>query len=241
MIEEARRQGAPTLAITNQPDSPLAAAAEFVLPTPRRPGAQRRRDQDLHRPGARPGDAQRGPARGGRRGRYGRALGGAGDRPGCGRRHARPRRRDRAARRALPLPRPADHQRARLLLRHRLRVGAQAEGDQLPARRTLLAGRLPARPGRDRRRRASRPCLVAPSGATFDDMLAFAGHVARPRRRTDRHQRPRRSARSGAHAAAPAAPAARMARAAAGDRPRSIAGAAPRAAPRGSTPTARAG
>lgn len=32
VLTEARRQGAPTLAITNNPDSPLARAAEFVLP-----------------------------------------------------------------------------------------------------------------------------------------------------------------------------------------------------------------
>src|SRR5436305_2598104 len=32
VIEAARRQGAPTLAITNVPDSPLGQAAEFVLP-----------------------------------------------------------------------------------------------------------------------------------------------------------------------------------------------------------------
>jgi len=32
VLTEARRQGAPTLAITNDPDSPLAGAAEFVLP-----------------------------------------------------------------------------------------------------------------------------------------------------------------------------------------------------------------
>ncbi len=32
VLTEARRQGAPTLAITNDPDSPLAQAAEFVLP-----------------------------------------------------------------------------------------------------------------------------------------------------------------------------------------------------------------
>ncbi|MBI4865135.1 MAG: SIS domain-containing protein [Candidatus Riflebacteria bacterium] len=31
-VKEARRQGAPTLAITNEPDSPLALAADFVLP-----------------------------------------------------------------------------------------------------------------------------------------------------------------------------------------------------------------
>lgn len=31
VMEEARRQGAPTLAITNAPDSPLAAAARFVI------------------------------------------------------------------------------------------------------------------------------------------------------------------------------------------------------------------
>ena len=38
-IAEARRQGAPTLAITNEPDSPLGQAAEFVLPI--RAGAER--------------------------------------------------------------------------------------------------------------------------------------------------------------------------------------------------------
>src|SRR3954454_18431689 len=32
VLEAARRQGAPTLAITNVPDSPLGQAAEFVLP-----------------------------------------------------------------------------------------------------------------------------------------------------------------------------------------------------------------
>ena len=32
VIAEARRQGAPTLAITNEPNSPLGQAAEFVLP-----------------------------------------------------------------------------------------------------------------------------------------------------------------------------------------------------------------
>ena len=32
VLEEGRRQGAPTLALTNFPDSPLGAAAEFVLP-----------------------------------------------------------------------------------------------------------------------------------------------------------------------------------------------------------------
>ena len=31
VVAAARRQGAPTLAITNEPDSPLAAAAEFVI------------------------------------------------------------------------------------------------------------------------------------------------------------------------------------------------------------------
>jgi glucosamine--fructose-6-phosphate aminotransferase (isomerizing) len=39
VIAEARRQGAPTLAITNEPDSPLGQAAEFVLPI--RAGAER--------------------------------------------------------------------------------------------------------------------------------------------------------------------------------------------------------
>jgi glutamine---fructose-6-phosphate transaminase (isomerizing) len=32
VLEEARRQGAPTVAITNEPDSPLARAAEDILP-----------------------------------------------------------------------------------------------------------------------------------------------------------------------------------------------------------------
>ncbi len=39
VITEARRQGAPTLALTNEPDSPLGQAAEFVLPL--RAGAER--------------------------------------------------------------------------------------------------------------------------------------------------------------------------------------------------------
>jgi glutamine---fructose-6-phosphate transaminase (isomerizing) len=33
VLAEARRQGAPTLAITNEPSSPLAAAADLVIPT----------------------------------------------------------------------------------------------------------------------------------------------------------------------------------------------------------------
>jgi glucosamine--fructose-6-phosphate aminotransferase (isomerizing) len=32
VLEEARRQGAPTIAVTNDPDSPLARAAEYILP-----------------------------------------------------------------------------------------------------------------------------------------------------------------------------------------------------------------
>src|ERR671934_36703 len=32
VLEEAARQGRPTLALTNDPSSPLAGAAEFVLP-----------------------------------------------------------------------------------------------------------------------------------------------------------------------------------------------------------------
>jgi glucosamine--fructose-6-phosphate aminotransferase (isomerizing) len=39
VVAEGRRQGAPTLAITNAPESPLARAAEFVLPL--RAGAER--------------------------------------------------------------------------------------------------------------------------------------------------------------------------------------------------------
>ena len=49
VIDAARRQGAPTLAITNDPASPLAERADRDdIDARRRPGAGDRRDQDVH-------------------------------------------------------------------------------------------------------------------------------------------------------------------------------------------------
>ena len=74
-------QGAPTIAITNEPDSALAAAADRTIALGRRPGTGDRRDQDLHRRAARDRPA----------------VGRAGRRPGRPRRRRRhPRRRSRA-------------------------------------------------------------------------------------------------------------------------------------------------
>ena len=59
VIAAARAQGAPTIAITNEPDSPLAAAADRTIALGRRPGTGDRRDQDLHRRAARDRAARR--------------------------------------------------------------------------------------------------------------------------------------------------------------------------------------
>ena len=47
VIDEARRQGRPTIAITNRPESPIGAAAEEVLPLEAGEELRRRRDEDL--------------------------------------------------------------------------------------------------------------------------------------------------------------------------------------------------
>ena len=62
LIAEARAQGGPTLAITNEPDSPLAAAADLTIAlSPARNGG--RGDQDVHRPAARARDVVGRPQR----------------------------------------------------------------------------------------------------------------------------------------------------------------------------------
>jgi glucosamine--fructose-6-phosphate aminotransferase (isomerizing) len=55
VVEEGRRQGRPTLAITNDPRSPLAAAAGHVIEL--HAGEERGRHENLHRAAGGDGDA----------------------------------------------------------------------------------------------------------------------------------------------------------------------------------------
>ena len=67
VIEEARRQGRPTVAITNDPGSPLAAASDAVLPIEAGDGAGGRGDEDVHQLARRDRPALRGDDRCGAR------------------------------------------------------------------------------------------------------------------------------------------------------------------------------
>ena len=103
VVEEARRQGALTVALTNDTDSPLAETADHVVDLRAGPGAGDGRDQDLHDRAARGGAAVDGarPAIGRGNGRPGRPA-----RPDVGRADggaacARPGRR---ARRSASVP-----------------------------------------------------------------------------------------------------------------------------------------
>ena len=49
VVAAARRQGAPTVALSNDPASDLAVAAEHAVDLGDGPGARRRRDEDVHR------------------------------------------------------------------------------------------------------------------------------------------------------------------------------------------------
>ena len=48
VVAAARRQGAPTVALSNDPASDLAVAAEHAIDLGTGPGARRRRDEDVH-------------------------------------------------------------------------------------------------------------------------------------------------------------------------------------------------
>ena len=89
VLAAAREQGAPAVAITNAPSSPLADVATDVLDLGRGPRALGGGDEDLHLVGARRRPAGRGAGRSGRRGRV---------RRGPPRHPGRRGRRDRAAR-----------------------------------------------------------------------------------------------------------------------------------------------
>ena len=153
VLAAARRQGAPTLAITNEPDSALADAAEQVLALEAGPelavaatktytaevlalallaaGLQRPAD-----PLAADPDLARVPAA------VAEALETEADVAGVAAELARTRRLRR--------------RRARLRVRDRARVGAQAEGARPRPRRPVLGGRLPSWADRPRRRRPAR-------------------------------------------------------------------------------------
>ncbi len=141
-LAPARECGALTVAVTNNPSSPLADAAELGRRRARRRRARRRGDEDLHRRAARAA-----PAAGRRRG--------DGRRPGSCRSHPRDRCRRRRGR-AVPLRRAADHHRARLLVPDRARSRAEADRDQLRVGAGVLRRRPAARPTGDDRRRRSR-------------------------------------------------------------------------------------
>ena len=191
VVDAARRQGAPTIAITNEPGSALAAAAEHVHRPRCRARAGRRRDQDLH--GRADGDRA--------------ARGGAGRRP-AGARPTRGRLPRRASRPALAAEAdareaagptrpcaPASVLGPRLRVRDRPRVGAQAQGAGPRRRRPVLGRRLPhgplalVEPGY--------PVLaVATSGAVAADLMAPAARDPRRlRRRPGRRLGPRGRAR----------------------------------------------
>ena len=76
VLDEARSQGALTVALVNAPESPLADAADAVIDLACRPGARHGRDQELHRRAARRGAAVGGARRAKRcrDGRPGRAC-----------------------------------------------------------------------------------------------------------------------------------------------------------------------
>ncbi len=151
VVDAARRQGAPTIAITNAPDSALAAAAAHVIDLETGPeraiaatktytaslaalarlsiawgghDASAEADADVAALAAIPAAIER-DARGRRRD----GGGGSGHRP------------------RLHVHRP----RPRLRVRDRPRMGAEAEGAGLRPGRSVLGGRLPARADRTRR------------------------------------------------------------------------------------------
>ena len=140
VVDAARRQGRPTIAITNEPGSAAGDHRRARAGPGRRPRARHRGHQDVHR-GAH-GDR---PARGGagrRRQRPGGARGPAGRRGGgAGRRGRRPR--GRAGTRGDAYLHGA---RARLRVRDRPRVVAEAQGARPRRRRPLLRRGLPPRP-----------------------------------------------------------------------------------------------
>ena len=141
--------GALTLAVTNNPDSPLAEAAELHVDVAAGHGAGGRGHQDVHRRAARaaaagrghPGRRRRAARRRARRaGRAARA-----GRPDAGRRH----RGQLAA--AVPVRRPAGHHRPGVRLPDRPGGRAEADGDLVPAGAGVLRRRPAARPARDGR------------------------------------------------------------------------------------------
>ncbi len=150
VVDAARRQGLPTIAITNEPGSALARAAEHLIDLGCRAGTGGRRDQDVHRRahGHRPAGRR---AR--RRGRAGHVR----RRPGGHRGRARDR---GGGARGGRGPRPLAHvhrARPRLRVRDGQGVGAQAQGAGPGRRRPVLGRGLPpraARPGRARLPRA---------------------------------------------------------------------------------------
>ena len=147
VLRVARESGALTLAVTNDPDSPLAQAAELSHRRRRRARAGGRRHQDLHRRAARAADARRGRPRRRRRAARRRA------RPRWPRCPSWPRAtladadRGRAGR-ALPVRRPAGHHRPGLRLPDRPGGRAEADGDLVPAGAGVLRRRPAARPAR---------------------------------------------------------------------------------------------
>ena len=160
VVEAAARQGAPTLAITNDPDSPLAHASDHVLELAAGPeravAATKTYTTSLL--------ADRAAVTGARSGSGGicRADGRARRdarraRRGSGRRSAGCR-----ARGGIGVLRPVRRRRTRLRVRHGARVGAEAQGARPGLRRPVLRGGLPARP--DRARPAGDPGARARAG-----------------------------------------------------------------------------
>ncbi len=170
VVEEARAAGRPTLAVTNDPGSPLALAAEQVLDLgagPERSVAATKTYtasllavallsvalEEGGRPGRRPRPGARRPAGGGRR--HDRARGGRG---------------------AAGRPRPRGLRRPRAAPVHRARDRAQADRADRQPGGAVLPGGPDARPGRRGRSRcADRAGRAARAGHRLG-----AGDRARP-------------------------------------------------------------
>ena len=233
VVESGRRQGALTLAITNRPGSPLAAAAEHTLPLlageERAVAATKTYTAQLGALAMLSAALEGGEARWAELSRVSglveRAIALNAGVDGAGG--------------ALPLRRALRGRGARLQLLHRLRGGPQDEGDELPRRRALLARGPSARAGGD-----DRPGLPrAAGGALRPGPLRRrpARGAARAQERRDRRDLRRRPGCSAARASPCLSP---------GERPsgsrrwsRSCPGRcspSPSRGPAGSTPTSRA-
>ena len=211
VLDEARRQRAVTVAITNDPAIGPCGGGRPRHRARSRTRARGGSDQDLPRRDRRPGHAFGGALRG-RRFR-GRAAGhpdgpALGPRGGGAHRGAGPRLEGRARLRGS---------RARLPLRDRPRMGPQTQGAGLSPRRSLLGRRLPARPhragpgglprpgGRDERAGPRRDGRAARAGSGRG--RAAPGPVGRPvAPGPGRAASPCRSSRSGSRRSSPSFP-----------------------------------